>query len=677
MVGLTITARLRMLIAIALSALTLVAGISFYSLYIANRPIKTNYDSSVYPSLALPDIVALLSESYYALEYLASTDQIIRQEGDTKAQTLSTALLNNFVSRSTKSFSEINTLLAELSKTLQSVDERSLYDSIVRNYQEVFRPQLQVPNTGAILPTTEEFAQRLSLATLGLTAIAKDIDSLTSKQFARVNASQIQYQRSAQSYENMLWATIASLMIVMVLMSWMSIEIKLALKRILGGSPEEINGLVAKVFNSRLGLEVAAKASLPKNVRTALIVFPEALQRVVADVKKTHDQVITGDQWAQFDPREHHTASRETLVLIHAMLAHILQGQGEKQIDLAAKTSPSSTTLPFVTTALTEGKEDSARIFAETIQHALTQSEQLSNATQAIQASQGVLLKLNAAQHAELHYAAVQTTTLLNNMHRIPNRLTDGEKACDALIQATLEGQKQLSTVSDAIELVQKNTQQLGAQLSVLENIALQGDMLAFNISIEVARLGGEARGFSAIGSEVRHLAERAMAQSQSIRTLISDTDTTVLNAQDNLHQVAITNKDIYGGAHRINAITQSSAELAQLSLEALSELAAVREKMQAHSHEQSLLVHHQATLSNSLVRLANSLEQDLGGTSKNNSSPAESPSVTTLTIDAIPVPPSVTAAVAPPSNFLQANGAHAKPVTSNKPIVENEWSLF
>ena len=128
-----------------------------------------------------------------------------------------------------------------LPKTLQTAEEKSLYDAIGRTYQEVFRPQLQVASNSAQLLTTDDLARRFSRASLGLETILKDIDSLTNRQIAKTKISQAQYQSSVENYENMLWGTLASLVIVMVLLIWMGIEIKFALNKILGAPPEELS----------------------------------------------------------------------------------------------------------------------------------------------------------------------------------------------------------------------------------------------------------------------------------------------------------------------------------------------------------------------------------------------------------------------------------------------------
>jgi methyl-accepting chemotaxis protein len=670
-----ITTRLKLLIAVALSALTLVAGVSFYSLYVANRPVKPAYDAASYSAQVLPHLVALLTQSYRALENLATTEQIIGQDENPATQQIATALLSNYSKQTDKQLQEINNLFVDLPKTLRSAEEQSLAESMIRTYQEAFRPQLQLSSSGLALPTSDDLARRISRANLGLTAVIKDIDSLAIRQTNQAKVSQSQFQSSVQSYENMLWGTVAALMIVMVLMSWMSIEIKIALHKMLGAPPEEINDLVTQIFKSRLGTEIISGSAMPKNVKTAIIVFPETLMRLFADVKKVHDRVFIGDHQARFDLRDHHPESRETLRLINTMLDHV----AKPGVETAAMQSPtiSSSSTENLGASSIDAVSESNLKSEESLKQAQLLSKDLSQSIHALQTCHGVLLKINHDQHAELQYASEQTIALLHDMQRLPDRLMDAEKVCDAAILTSLAEQTQLSALANSIDIVQKNTQQVSTQLTTLENIALQGDMLSFNIAIEVARIGDEGRGFSAIGNEVRHLAERAMTQTRSIRALIADTDASVTTANETLSEAVVTNKELLDHAHRLNALTQSSVEVAHTAVQGMSGLANDRDQMETHSHEQVLLVHHQAVLSKNLEKLAGVIEHSLRGSSNAESVPTKILPPNTVVAQTIQEPTPLVAPATPSSLMSDQTTLKSKPAAASKPIADNDWSLF
>ncbi len=677
----TITTRLRLLFAIPLIWVTLVGAMCFIFLYVEVRSNKRTDDTASYSPQVLTKIVSLLSQSVDAFENLASTDQILRQDANTNAQQLSALLLNNFLLKTEKKFLELNILLTILTNNSSSNEEKSLSDSITRTYQETFRTQLLLPRIGASLPPAADLAERLSKANLSLQAMLKDIDALTNLKITNTQTK----QTSPENYERIVWGTIISLLVMIVLLSWIGIDFKIALRKILGAPPEEIDRLVDQIFKSRLGVDVISEAALPKNVKTALIVFPETLMRFFSDIKKIHHNILIGDHLARFNLREHHPESRETLGLINDMLDHIvlrpptpITAVQNAAPTLPVKTSHSPTpqTENILQNAVDAANERIAHS-EETLKQALLLSQDIAQFMHTLQSSQGVHLKLNQSQHAELQYAGEQTLALLHFIQKLPDSLLDGEKICDSLTNSTLEEKNQLSLITNNIDQVQKNIQEVSAQLSILENIALQSDMLSFTIAIEVARLGDDGRGFSAIGSEIRHLAERAMAQTHSIRALISDTDTGVTSAHERLSQVTETNKNLLGYAHRINALTQSSAEAVHSSIQGLSELTFVHDQMEGHSHEQVLLTHHEAVKSNKLCELMGGLVNSLGGSSDNPSSSNQVLPLNLVKDDGLFASTPLVAAINPSSISSDHNKEKNIPASGSKPINNTDWSLF
>jgi methyl-accepting chemotaxis protein len=145
-----------------------------------------------------------------------------------------------------------------------------------------------------------------------------------------------------------------------------------------------------------------------------------------------------------------------------------------------------------------------------------------------------------AAATSEQSAAVTETSATIQELAATAGSIAENSNAVAEAAQGTVrtmvDMRERVETIAAQSLSLGERAQKIGEILGLINDIGAQTNILALNAAIEAARAGEAGRGFAVVAAEVRKLAERSVASTDSIREIITavqdETNATIMAAE-------------------------------------------------------------------------------------------------------------------------------------------------
>jgi methyl-accepting chemotaxis protein len=201
------------------------------------------------------------------------------------------------------------------------------------------------------------------------------------------------------------------------------------------------------------------------------------------------------------------------------LTASVKDDSGDEISDLAASLGQMTDRTGAMVAQLQEAAQALARVSTEIMSSSAQQGESATRQAASVSETGATVSELRET----FQQAAERAQAVIDLAKKSEESTTAGRGAVEESVAAMEQIRDQVVTISKTIIGLVDRTNQIGAIIDAVNDLAEQSNVLALNAAIEAAKAGEHGRGFAVVAREVRTLAERSKDSTGQVRSILQD----------------------------------------------------------------------------------------------------------------------------------------------------------